>query len=109
MRSESARTTWTSRRSTSRVASVAIRVTPKAGADEVTGLRDGELQVRVRAAAEGGKATASACRVVAGLLGIPKSRVRLLRGASSRHKLLEIEGVAQGEVDQILEALPLIP
>ncbi len=75
-----------------------VRVTPKAGTDEVAGLRDGELQVRVRSAPEGGKANAAACRVVAGFLGVPKSHVRVVRGDTSRHKTLEIDGLDELEL-----------
>jgi len=70
---------------------VTVRVVPRSGRSTVEG-GPGELRVRVRAAAEGGKATEEARRVLATALGIAPSRVRLLRGASSRVKVFEVEG-----------------
>ena len=67
-----------------------VRVTPRAGRDEVEGWRGEELAVRVTTAPEGGKANARVCEVVAAKLGIPKSTVRVVRGHSSRHKVLEV-------------------
>ena len=74
---------------------IAVHVTPKSGRDEVAGWRGSELAVRVTAPPEGGKANASACAVVADALGIPKRDVRVVRGESSRHKQLEIDGVGE--------------
>lgn len=74
-------------------ARVAVHVTPKSSRDEIAGWRGGELSVRVRSAPEAGKANAAVCRVVASALGVPKSRVTVVRGQTSRHKSLEIVGV----------------
>lgn len=70
---------------------LAVHVTPRAGKDEVAGWRGDELEVRVTAPPDGGKANEAACKLVAGLLGVPKSAVRVARGQTARHKSLEIE------------------
>lgn len=72
-------------------ASLAVRVTPKAGRDEIADWREGELQIRVRSAAEGGKANAAVCALLAKSLGVPKSSVRVTRGDTSRHKQVSFE------------------
>jgi uncharacterized protein YggU (UPF0235/DUF167 family) len=54
---------------------------------------DGALRVRVSAPPVDGAANAALVRVVAEALGIAKGRVRLVVGATARHKLIEIEGV----------------
>lgn len=74
-----------------------VHVTPKAAHPGITGWREGELQVRVSVAPEGGRANAEACRIVAAALGVPKSRVTVTRGHASRHKELELEGVSETE------------
>jgi len=74
---------------------LAVHVTPKAGRDEVAGWRGHELAVRVSAAPEGGKANAAVRETVAKALGVRRSAVRVVRGAVSRHKLLEVDGVAE--------------
>jgi hypothetical protein len=76
---------------------VAIHVTPKADRDVVANWRGGELSVRVTAAPAGGQANAAACTLLARELGVPKSAVSVLRGATSRHKQLEITGVTAEE------------
>jgi uncharacterized protein YggU (UPF0235/DUF167 family) len=53
---------------------------------------DGDrLIVRVRERAVEGAATAACLRAVAAYFGVAPSRVRLVRGARSREKLLRIE------------------
>jgi uncharacterized protein (TIGR00251 family) len=80
------------------MATLAVHVTPKAGRDEVAGWRGSELSVRVTAAPEGGKATAAVCKVVAAGLGVPKSTVHVLRGDTSRHKVLDIASVEEADI-----------
>jgi len=78
---------------------LAVHVTPRAGVNDVVGWRDGELQVRVKAPPESGKANAATCVVIARALRVPKSRVHVVRGETSRHKQLEIEGVDASELE----------
>ncbi len=80
-------------------AQLAVHVTPKAGRDEIAGWRGGELQVRVRCAPEGGKANASVCALVAKAVRVPKSSVRVIRGDTSRHKLLELTSASDADVE----------
>lgn len=73
-----------------------MHVTPRSGRDEVSGVRadaDGNpvVQVRVKAAPEGGKANAGLCAAVAKSLGVSKSCVSVLRGATSRTKLVSLD------------------
>jgi uncharacterized protein YggU (UPF0235/DUF167 family) len=66
-----------------------VRVTPGARTEGVA-IEDGRVQVKVRAKPEDGKATAAVIDLVAQALGVAVSRVELLRGASSREKLLRL-------------------
>jgi uncharacterized protein YggU (UPF0235/DUF167 family) len=61
--------------------------------------------VRVRAAPEGGRATAEARRALAAALGVPLSAVRLRSGARSRVKVFAVAGLAPGEPERRLYAL----
>lgn len=67
-----------------------VRVTPKAARNAVVQDK-AELRVTVTTVPEGGKATAKVVKLLAKALGIPKSRLRLLRGETSRHKIFAIE------------------
>lgn len=49
-----------------------------------------------------GRANAATCRLVAKAIGIAPSKVRVLRGTTSRDKVLEVEGLAQEQVDGLL-------
>jgi uncharacterized protein len=77
--------------------SIALRVTPRGGRDDIDGietLADGRavVKIRVRAIAEGGEANRAVTELLAKVLGVPKARVRLLSGATSRLKQIAIDG-----------------
>ena len=77
--------------------SVALRVTPRGGRDDVDGvetLTNGRsvVRLRVRAVADGGKANRAVTELLARALGVPKANVRLLSGATSRLKQVAIDG-----------------
>jgi uncharacterized protein len=69
---------------------VEIHVRPSATKTIVGGTHDGALLVRVTEPADNGRATAAALRVLADSLKVPRSSVTLVRGATSRRKLIEI-------------------
>ena len=68
---------------------LALRVTPGARIETVA-IEDGRLVVKVRAKPEDGKANAAVIALVARALGVPPSAIDLLRGATSREKLLRV-------------------
>jgi uncharacterized protein len=79
-----------------------VRATPKAGRDEIAGRRaDGALLVRVTAAPEDGRANAAVCALVAKALGVPKRAVRVVRGETSRDKVLEVDGAAPDDLERL--------
>jgi hypothetical protein len=74
-----------------------IRVTPRSGRTGVFA-GEGNLVVRVRAPAEGGKATEEALRTVAAWLGFARLRVELVTGSASRLKTLSISGIEPADL-----------
>jgi len=70
---------------------ITIRVKPGSARPGVGGEHDGALIVRVSARAVDGKATESALTAVADSFGIRRSAVRLVSGASSRTKVVDID------------------
>ncbi|WP_294926775.1 DUF167 domain-containing protein [uncultured Paracoccus sp.] len=69
---------------------LSVRVTPRASRNAV--MLDGDLvRVMVTTVPEGGKANAEVQRHLSKALGIAKSRLTLLRGASGRDKLFQID------------------
>jgi uncharacterized protein YggU (UPF0235/DUF167 family) len=72
-----------------------VRLTPRAGADRVDGIADGLLRVRVSAAPVDGAANEALCRLLAREIGVPRTSVRVAAGATSRVKVVEIDGVEE--------------
>ncbi len=68
---------------------LALRVTPGARVEGVE-LGEGVLLVKVRTKPEGGKANDAVLELVADALGVATSRLRLLRGATGRDKLVQL-------------------
>ena len=76
---------------------VAVRLTPRGGRDalgSVEVLSDGKavLTARVRAAPTEGEANQALVKLLAKALKVPASRVSIAQGATSRVKMVEIEG-----------------
>jgi uncharacterized protein (TIGR00251 family) len=77
--------------------SVALRVTPRGGRDDIDGLETlagGRMvvKVRVRAIADGGEANRAVAELLAKALGVPKANVRILSGMTSRLKQVAVDG-----------------
>ena len=80
-----------------------VRVKPRTRADGVLGWgREGFLEIQVKAVPERGEANRSCCRVLAGLLDVPVSRVSVEKGQGSVRKKFRIEGLAQREGERWL-------
>ena len=84
-----------------------VLLQPRASRDEVLGWNeDGALRARVKAAPVDGAANAALIQLVAKQLGIAKSKVVLVSGATSRNKIVEIQGVAQGVLKKVMDGHP---
>ncbi len=73
---------------------LAVKAIPRASSNKIDGWTDSsraELSVRVCAAPADGKANKAISELLAGSLGVAKTRVQIRRGATSRRKLIEIE------------------
>jgi uncharacterized protein YggU (UPF0235/DUF167 family) len=76
---------------------LAIRLTPRGGRDALDGvemLADGSevLKARVRAAPSEGEANAALVKLLADVLAVPRSQIRLTAGASARLKRVAVRG-----------------
>ena len=75
-----------------------VKVIPGASRDEIVGLVNQTLRVRVVAPPERGKANAAAVRLIADVLHLPSSAVRVVAGHGSRLKIVEIDGLEAGDL-----------
>ncbi len=70
---------------------LSVHARPGARRGEIAGVHDGKLKVAVHAPADGGRANEELRALVAGLFGLRASAVVLVRGHSSRSKVLRVE------------------
>ena len=68
-----------------------VKAHPRSKAPGVEALGPSSFRVRVRSAPEKGRANAEAAELLARHLGVPPSRLTLVRGASSPHKQFRLE------------------
>jgi len=71
----------------------AVRLTPRSSVNRVDGVIDGVLRLRVTAPAVEGAANLALLQLLADELGVARRDVRLVAGATSRQKLVVVEGV----------------
>jgi uncharacterized protein (TIGR00251 family) len=73
---------------------IKVRLTPRGGRDRIEGWDGDVLRVRVAAPPVDGKANEAMLRLLAKALGVAASNVRLVSGAQSRVKVVEVEGLS---------------
>ncbi|RMF12429.1 MAG: DUF167 domain-containing protein [Alphaproteobacteria bacterium] len=84
-----------------------VRVIPKAGRRGLERIErdaagDAWLKVAVTEPPDKGRANAALVKLLARILGLPKSRIRIMAGETARTKTLLLEGAA-GEIARRLE------
>ena len=72
-------------------ATFALHVTPRARRTEILMTPEGLIKVSVTTAPEDGKATAAVAELLAHALGVAKSRLTLIKGATSRDKVFRLD------------------
>ena len=85
-------------------AKVALLVHPNATRNEVSGFSDGVLRVKIAAPPTRGRANKELTAFLSQLLGVGKSSITIIRGHTSRNKLITISGLSQEEVKQRLSS-----
>ena len=81
-----------------------VRVQPKASRTQVVGYQGDTLRLRVNAAPQDGKANEAVVSLLAETLGVPKNRVQIVRGHSSRDKLVVVESLTPAEARRRLNS-----
>ena len=69
---------------------IAVIVKPKARKPEIVKISPENYRIAVREPAQNGQANEAVINLLAEHLNIPKSKLKIVRGVSSRHKLIEI-------------------
>jgi uncharacterized protein len=88
---------------TARGTTLAVYVQPRASRNELVGIHEGTLKVRLTASPVEGEANKECVRFLAKLLNLPKSRLEVVQGHKSRRKTILIQGITGEEVQNQLQ------
>jgi len=80
-------------------ARITLKVQPRAKVTRVAGKMENAYRLQVAAPPVDGKANDECIAFLAEVAGVPKSRVHIVSGLTSRTKIVEIEGIAQVEME----------
>ncbi len=86
---------------------ISLRVYPNAARSEVVDFTDGVWRVRVAAPPVKGKANTELLTFISQILGVGKNSLAILKGHTSRSKVIAIDGLSREEVRQRLLPKPL--
>ncbi len=84
------------------VVRVGVHVQPRAARSEIAGLHGAALKVRLQAPPVDGAANEALVRLLADRLGVPRRSVQVVAGATSRAKMVEIEGTTADAVRALI-------
>lgn len=80
----------------------AVRVVPRASRNEIAGIHGNALKVRLTAPPIEGRANEALIAFLAKRLGVRKSQVEIVAGATSRRKMIRVIGLLAQEVGERL-------
>jgi uncharacterized protein YggU (UPF0235/DUF167 family) len=81
-----------------------VRVHPRARRDRIAGVHSDALKLEVTSVPEGGAANRAVERLLVRALGVPASGVAVVLGATSRGKVVAVDGLAAADAAALLEA-----
>lgn len=82
---------------------VQVHVQPGARSSEIRGVRNGVLHARVTAPPREGRANRALLELMARTLAVKKADLEIIRGHTSRDKVVAVQGITSAEVMQRLE------
>ena len=77
---------------------LAIKLQPRASRNEIGEVMGNELRVKVTAPPVDSAANEALVRFLAETLGCARNKVQLVRGQTSRHKIVQVQGMTAEEV-----------
>jgi uncharacterized protein (TIGR00251 family) len=86
------------------MARITVKAHPRARRSAITGRLGEAWKLDLAAPPVDGKANDECVRFFAELAGVARARVRVVSGAAGRLKIVDIEGVAQADLEKLLEA-----
>jgi uncharacterized protein (TIGR00251 family) len=83
---------------------LSIRIQPRASKNEIVMMEGGGLKIRLTAPPVDGAANEALVKFLADTLSIPKSRVEIVSGQTSRAKIVRISGIDGAEARRLLNS-----
>ncbi|MDQ8180982.1 DUF167 domain-containing protein [Pelagicoccus sp. SDUM812005] len=81
---------------------LSVKVVPNASKNEFAGwLDDSTLKVRIQSPAQDGKANKALLAFLAKQIGVSKNQISILRGETSRQKVIAFECLSSSQVQQL--------
>jgi uncharacterized protein (TIGR00251 family) len=79
---------------------IQVKVQPRSSKNEISGITGDQLRVKLTAPPVDGEANKALIKYLGQVFGCGKGKIRIIRGASGRCKLLEVTGITEKEVRQ---------
>ncbi len=84
------------------MARLKLHVTPGAREEGIVGWQEQSLRLKVRARPEKGRANEAVIRLLASHLGLPRASLSIVHGATSRDKLVKVDGLSEDQLRTLL-------
>ena len=82
----------------SEIVKIKVKVLPRGAKDQILGMDQGEIKIKLTAPPVEGKANEALKRFLAKKLGLKKKSIEIVKGIRSRTKIIEIRGMAKEEL-----------
>ena len=83
---------------------LSVRVQPRASQSAIVGIHGDALRIRVSAPPVDGAANAALIEFLADIFAVSRRSVRILAGESSRSKVVEIDGITERVVRELVDS-----
>ncbi|MEM0286299.1 MAG: DUF167 domain-containing protein [Candidatus Methanomethyliaceae archaeon] len=81
-----------------------IKVKPQSSQNKILVFKEPNfLEIVLKAKPEKNQANDSLLKFLANLIGIPKTQIKILKGKTSKNKLIRIDGIEEMQLKKILE------
>ena len=74
---------------------IQVQIQPRSSKNEITGLHNGRLKIKISAPPVDGKANQNLIEFIAKELRVSKSKVEIVKGHTSKLKTLKVSGITQ--------------
>ena len=81
-----------------------VRIVPKSAKQEIAGIYNERVKIKIGSAPEGGKANKELIELLSKKIGIAKSSIEIVSGELSQNKTIRIKGITS---DYFLSKVPL--